>query len=140
VKGEDWTGLARARAVWDFTTGDPRRFQDRLSLLLHALKQFRHEGIEPDFVLLLHGPATKFAARTLVGTKFDPMEEPALAEGRALIGDALRAGVRIVVCRIAMERCGIGEDNLWPGVEVQQNVFANAIALQNRGYAYLPIG
>jgi intracellular sulfur oxidation DsrE/DsrF family protein len=140
MKGEDWAGLASARAVWDFTTGDPRRFQDRLSLLLHALEQFRGQGIEPDFVLLLHGPATKFAARTLAGTKFDPAEEAALAEGRALMHGALQAGVRIEVCRIAMERCRIGEDNLLPGLAVEENVFVNAIALQNRGYAYIPIG
>lgn len=140
MKGEDWAGLTAARAVWDFTTGDPRRFRDRLSLVLHALEHFRGRGIEPDFVLLLHGPATKFAARTLAGTKFDPAEEPALAEGRTLMQDALQAGVRIEVCRIAMERCRIAEDGLLPGLEVEENVFANAIALQNRGYAYIPIG
>jgi intracellular sulfur oxidation DsrE/DsrF family protein len=136
---EDCTGLTRARAVWDVTTGDPRRFADRLGLLLHALESFRAQGIAPDFVVLLHGPATQFASRTLAGTKFDPATDDALGPARAALEKAVSAGARVEVCRIAMDRCHIGADNLLPGLAVEENVFVNAIALQNRGYAYLPI-
>ncbi|MFZ5557143.1 MAG: DsrE family protein [Pseudomonadota bacterium] len=136
---DDCTGLANARAVWDITTGDARRFADRVGLLLHALESFRAQGIAPDFVVLLHGPATQFASRTLAGTKFDPASDDALAPARAALSQAVAAGARVEVCGIAMERCRIGADNLLPGLQIEENVFVNAIALQNRGYAYLPI-
>jgi intracellular sulfur oxidation DsrE/DsrF family protein len=136
---EDCAGLAAARAVWDITTGDARRFADRLELLVHALESFRAQDITPDFVVLLHGPATQFASRTLAGTRFDPAGESALAAPRAALERAVAAGARVEVCRIAMERCHVGSDNLLPGMTVEENVFVNAIALQNRGYAYLPI-
>lgn len=38
---EDCNGLASAQAVWDFTTGDARRFRDRLELVIDAAEQFR---------------------------------------------------------------------------------------------------
>lgn len=49
------------------------------------------------------------------------------------------AGGRIQVCRIAMERSDIAEDNVVPGVAIERNVYVTCIALQNRGYAYLPV-
>lgn len=136
---EDCAGLARARAVWDFTTGDARRFRDRLELVIDAIEQFGQQDIPTDFVVLLHGPATQFAARTLVGTKFAQQESPDLAGAHALLRRFVGLGGRVEVCRIAMDRCAIAPENVLDCVAVEHNVFVNAIALQNRGYAYLPI-
>jgi intracellular sulfur oxidation DsrE/DsrF family protein len=136
---EDWAGLGSARAVWDFTTGDARRFKDRLELAIDAVEQFRRQNIAVDFVVLLHGPATQFAARTLAGTKFDEREAPDRAAIHARLQQFAGIGGRIEVCLIAMERCAIAPDNLIPCVTMERNVYVNSIALQNRGYAYLPI-
>src|ERR1043165_9645100 len=76
---EDWGGLAAAKAGWDFTTGDGRRFLDRLDLVIDAAEDFGKRGIAVDFVILLHAHATQFAARTLSGTKFESREAPDLA-------------------------------------------------------------
>jgi intracellular sulfur oxidation DsrE/DsrF family protein len=38
-----------------------------------------------------------------------------------------------------MERCGIAVDNVIDCVAIERNVFVNCVALQNRGYAYVPI-
>ncbi|MFM9886579.1 MAG: DsrE family protein [Burkholderiales bacterium] len=139
MKIKDCDGLTGAKAIWDFTTGDARRFHDRLGLLIHAAKSFKEQGINPDFVLLLHGPATKFAARTFAGTKFEGDDTSALAA----IHDAMRElgsfGGRIEVCGIAMDRSSVSRDQLVPFVTIEENVFVNSIALQNRGYAYIPI-
>jgi len=135
----DCAGLAHARAVWDFTTGDARRFRDRLELVIDALEQFRMQAIPADFVVLLHGPATRFAARTLAGTKFAPDESQDLAPAHAVLRRFVELGGRAVVCGIAMDRSAIAPENVLDGVTVERNVFVNAIALQNRGYAYLPI-
>ena len=49
------------------------------------------------------------------------------------------AGNKIEVCGIAMERSAIAPGNVIPCAVVERNVFVNAVALQNRGYAYMPI-
>jgi intracellular sulfur oxidation DsrE/DsrF family protein len=136
---EDWNGLAAARAVWDFTTGDARRFLDRLELVIDAAEDFGRRGIEVDFVLLLHAHATQFAARTLSGTKFESREAPDLAPIHARLQRFTEVGGRIEVCGIALERSAIAVDNVIGCAKVERNLFVNSVALQNRGYAYMPI-
>lgn len=125
-----------AKAVWDFTTGDERRFRDRLELALDAAQEFRQRDVAFDFVVLLHGAATQFAARRLAGTKFQATE---LTAAHEVMRRFCEAGGRIQVCRIALERSDIAEDNVVPGVAIERNVYVTCIALQNRGYAYLPV-
>jgi len=132
-------GGSAARCVWDFTTGDARRFCDRLALVIDTGEGFQKRGIACDFVLLLHGAATQFGARTLAGTKFDKSDAADLAPAHALLRRFARMGGRIVVCGIAMERSAIAEDNLFDGATVERNVFVSSVALQNQGYAYIPI-
>jgi len=133
---DDLRGLSNAKAVWDFTTGDERRFRDRLELVIDAAQDFKRRNIAYDFVLLLHGAATQFAARTLVGTKFADAD---LSAAHALMQRFCDLGGRIEVCRIAMERSRIAADNVVACALIERNVFVNSVALQNRGYAYMPI-
>lgn len=136
---DDLAGLARAQAVWDFTTGDERRFCDRLKLVIDAAEQFGMQGIRTDFVILLHGPATQFAARTLAGTKFEERGATDLSAAHELLRHFAGMGGRIEVCRIAMDRSAIAADNVITCAVIERNVFVNSVALQNKGYAYMPI-
>ncbi len=136
---EDWSGLAAAKAVWDFTTGDARRFLDRLELVIDAAEDFGKRGIAVDFVILLHAHATQFAARTLAGTKFDALEPPDLAPIHARLKRLTEVGGRIEVCGIALDRSAIAVNNVIGFAKVERNLFVNSVALQNRGYAYMPI-
>ena len=136
---EDWGGLAAAKAVWDFTTGDARRFVDRLDLVIDAAEDFGKRGIAVDFVVLLHAHATQFAARTLSGTKFESREAPDLAPSHARLERFTQVGGRIEVCKIALDRSAIAVDNVIDCARVERNLFVNSVALQNRGYAYMPI-
>ena len=135
----DVTGLGLARAVWDFTTGDARRFCDRLALVIDAAEQFKRQNIATDFVLLLHGPATQFAARTLSGSKFTEPLAHDFPVAHQLLRRFVVLGGRIEVCRIAMDRCAIAPENILDCVAIERNVFVNSVALQNRGYAYVQI-
>ena len=63
MQTNDCEGLTSDRAVWDFMTGDSRRFLDRVRLMMLAMRRFREQDITPEFVVLLHGGATKFAVR-----------------------------------------------------------------------------
>ena len=134
---KDCEGLTAARAVWDFMTGDARRFLDRLRLMLLAAQRFREQAIAPEFVVLLHGGATKFAARDFSGTKFAGDDATDLPEIHAALAEFTAQGGRIEVCEIAMQRSEVSRGCLVPFVEVEENVFLNSIALQNRGYAYV---
>jgi intracellular sulfur oxidation DsrE/DsrF family protein len=136
---EDCKGLSSAQAVWDFTTGDARRFRDRLELVIDAAEQFRLQGIAPHFVILLHAQATQFAARTLAGTKFKDAEGEDFRASQELLRSFAALGGRTEVCRIAMDRSAIAADNVIDCVVIERNVFVNSVALQNRGYAYMPI-
>ena len=128
-----------ARAVWDFTTGDARRFCDRLSLIIDTAEEFARRGVRPDFVLLLHAAATQFGARTLRGTKFDKPDAADLAPAHELLRRFAGIGGRVVACGIAMERSAIAEDNLIDCATIERNVFVSSVALQNEGYAYMQI-
>jgi intracellular sulfur oxidation DsrE/DsrF family protein len=132
-------GLSRAQAVWDFTTGDARRFTDRVSLLKQTAQSFIARGIAPDFVVLIHGPATQFVARTHGGTKFENAGCTALADIHALLESLAALGIRIEVCLIAMDRSQVDRANLIPCAVVEENVFITSIALQNKGYALMQV-
>lgn len=136
---EDCKGLQTARAIWDFTSGDARRFRDRLDLVVDTAEQFKLQGITPDFVILLHSHATQFAARTLAGTKFKDPEGDDFRAAQDLLRRFAALGGRTEVCGIAMERSAIAPDNLIECVVIERNVFVNSVALQNKGYAYMPI-
>jgi intracellular sulfur oxidation DsrE/DsrF family protein len=136
---KDCNGLTNAKAVWDFTTGDARRFQDRASLMVHAARSFNLQGISVDFVVLLHGGATKFGARSFEGTKFATDDMTLLAQIQVTLKELTQLGGRIEVCEIAMQRSEVSRENIASFMEIEENVFVNSIALQNRGYAYIPI-
>jgi intracellular sulfur oxidation DsrE/DsrF family protein len=95
--------------------------------------------VQPDFVLLLHAAATQFGARSLGGTKFDQPGAPDLAPAHDLLRRFAALGGRVVVCGIAMERSAIAGDNVLDCASVERNVFVSSVALQNEGYAYMPI-
>ena len=128
-----------ARAVWDFTTGDARRFCDRLSLIIDTAEEFKSRGVQSEFVLLLHSAATQFGARTLRGTKFDKPDAADLAPAHELLRRFAGMGGGIINCGIAMERSNIAKDNLIDCATIERNVFVTSVALQNQGYAYMPI-
>jgi intracellular sulfur oxidation DsrE/DsrF family protein len=137
MQTNDCEGLTSARAVWDFMTGDSRRFLDRVRLMMLAMRRFREQNITPEFVVLLHGGATKFAVRDLSGTKFAADDAQDFPEIHAALTDFTSQGGRVEVCGIAMDRSLIGRAALMPYADVEENVFLNSIALQNRGYAYV---
>jgi intracellular sulfur oxidation DsrE/DsrF family protein len=135
----DCAGLRHARAVWDFTTGDARRFCDRLGMAIDAIEQFKQQDIAPDFVALLHGAATQFAASTLAGSKFKEPQQQEFSAAQGQLRRFAALGGRIEVCRIAMDRSAITPGNILGCISIERNVFVNSVALQNRGYAYIPI-
>ena len=138
VTADDFAGVKSAKAVWDITVGDQKVFTDRIGLIKQTADSLRKRGIEPDFVLVIHGKAAQFVTRTLKGTKFKK-KVPGMAKAQAALESLQKRGTPVEVCAIAMKRAKIGHDNVQPFATIQDNVFENLIVLQNKGYAYMPI-
>ena len=77
------------------------------------------------------------AARDFAGSKVAEEDASALPEIHAALAEFRNQGGRIEVCEIAMQRTLVSRDRLIAGLEIEENVFLNSIALQNRGYAYV---
>lgn len=135
-----FNGLKRVAAVYDFTTGDENMFCDRIGLIKLTAENFHKRGIETDFVILIHGPSTKFVTKSQSGTKFDGETVARLLEIHAVMKNLSDSGIaRIVTCGIAMGRHLVGRDNLVPFTVIEENVAEISIALQNKGYAYMQV-
>jgi intracellular sulfur oxidation DsrE/DsrF family protein len=135
-----YEGLRQVKAVYDFTTGDENMFFDRINLIGVTADNFRKRNIEPRFVVIIHGPSTKFVTKSFEGTKFDGDPPGRSGEIHALLDRLAGSGViDLVVCGIAMTRHLVKADNLVPHAVVENNVAETSIALQNNGYAYMQV-
>ncbi|MCL4492629.1 MAG: DsrE family protein [Nitrospirae bacterium] len=135
----DFKGAKDAKAVWDITTGDENVFLDRIQLIKETMESLKKRGIKADFVLVIHGPAAKFAAKSLAGTKYEKDKLAKLDQIQSAMHRLKNDGSRIEVCSIAMQRGKIDKENVQPFAVIEDNVFENTIVLQNRGYAYMPV-
>lgn len=142
VRADDvFTGVTKAKVAWDVTIGDEAKFNDRIKLITTTAQMLQSRGIEPDFVLLIHGGATKFVTKTLDGTKFAKSKGKIkdMPETQAYMKSMKDEGIKLEVCAVAMFRTKVKRENVQPFVTVQDNVWENLIVLQNKGYAYMPV-
>ena len=136
---EDLGDLSEAKTVWDVTTGDEARFNDRMGLIKQTADGLKKKGIEPKFVILIHGKASKFVTKTLAGTKFEKAKVKDMGKAQDQLKSLTDAGIPVRMCGIAMSRTKIKPDNVIEYVTQVDNVFENLIALQNKGYAYMEV-
>lgn len=135
---EDLEGLKEVRVVWDVTIGDAKMFADRIGLIRQTAESFRKLGITPYFVIALHGPATKFATQSLDGTVFEKEDAAPMPGIRKILEELVQSGARIQQCEITLLRGNIPNDCILSCISTEENVLVNIVALQNKGYAYMP--
>ncbi len=136
---DDFSGTTSAKAVWNVTTGDEKVFLDRMDLIQQTADSFKKRGIKPDFVVIIHGPAAKFVAKDLDGTKFAKDKLPKLEQAHKSLASLKQNGMPVEVCAIALKRAKIKHENVRDFAVIQDNVFENLIVLQNKGYSYMPV-
>jgi len=128
------------KIVWDVTIGNESLFEDRMGLIQQTADVIRKKGMTPKFVLVVHGPATKFITRSLNGTKFENEKIVRLPDIQRVITEMSKADkMRFVQCQVPMIRNNVAEDNVLPFVDVSETVFFDLAILQMEGYAYIPI-
>lgn len=137
--GPDLENTSEAKAVWDITTGDEARFNDRVELIQQTADGLRKKGIEPKFVVLIHGKASQFVTKSLAGTKFEKSKVKDMTKVHGKLKNLVDSEIPVRMCGIAMERTKIHADNVVEFVTQVDNVFENLIVLQGKGYAYMEV-
>lgn len=132
--------VKEVKIVWDVTIGSENLFEDRMGLIQHTADVIRRKGMSPNFVLVVHGPATKFLTRCLTGTKFENEKIIRLPDIQRIVTEMNeKERMRFVQCQVPMIRNNVGDDNVLPFVDVSETVFFDLAVLQMEGYAYIPI-
>ena len=139
VLASDFEGIKQVKVVWDVTAGDEKVFTDRIGLIKETAESLKDRGIEPKFVLAIHGPAAKYVTKSLAGTKYEKDKIEKLGAIQASMDNLRKDGMKIEVCAIAMKRGQIEDKNVQPFAVIETNVWENITVLQNKGYAYMPV-
>jgi len=139
VLAGDFDGIKQVKVVWDITVGDEKTFTDRMGLIKETAEDLKRRGLQPEFVLAIHGPAAKYVTKTLEGTKFEKDKIEKLDAIQTSMDDLKKDGMKIEVCAIAMKRGKIDDKNIQPFAVIEKNVWENITVLQNKGYAYMPV-
>lgn len=127
------------KVVWDVTIGNEAMFKDRLGLIQQTADVIRKNGMSPRFVIVIHGPATKFAVSSLYGTKFENEELKELDHIHRVILEMNSDCVRFIQCEVPMTRNNVSKSNILPYFDISETVFYDLAILQMEGYAYIPI-
>jgi len=130
---------AELKIVWDVTVGDEAVFEDKMGLVRHTAEVTRKRGMIPKFVVVVHGPATRFTVGSLIGTSFERDKLQRLPDIHRLLSEMHGEGTAFVQCSVPMQRNDVALDNIMPFIEVSENAFFDLAVLQSENYAYIPL-
>ncbi len=131
------------KVVYDLTTGDLRRFEQRLLSGIVAHKTYYQSQLqELEVRVIVHGDAYKFFMQDLHATPY--LHQHALVAQQAALGKRLRTlatqyGVRFLVCEVGVKKRKLRPKAFYPFVSFVHNAAVGLIDAQNAGYAYLPL-
>ena len=136
---EDSGKTPEVKIVWDVTTGDEKIFEDRLGLIQHTAEILLRRGMTPKFAIVIHGPATAFVTKAVSKTKYSTAIYERMEKIHEVLAAMNKKGACFIQCQVPMTRNDVSEDNLFPFVEVSENIFVDLALLQRDGYSYIPI-
>jgi intracellular sulfur oxidation DsrE/DsrF family protein len=105
-------------------------------MALRAMKglseQFAKDGVPHRIVAVFYGPSTAMVLKSGV---YDRKEHATGANPfKAAIEKLQAQGVAVEVCAVSLEKQGLGNTDLLPGVKVTSNALLRIIQLQQEGY------
>jgi intracellular sulfur oxidation DsrE/DsrF family protein len=130
--------LDEARAVWDFTIGEPDKFAMRLEDMRDTLDAFAERGMKTRFAMIVRGPASKLMMRN-PPAQTTPELQTAAARIAPLLKELVERGVYVEQCGVALVRQGVRREDLLSLAKVIQNSFVSIVDYERRGYAYVPV-
>ncbi len=130
-------GIREARGVFDITRSRPDTLLGTLKLVAETREGLLHQGVKPDLIVLFRGPAVTLLTTENKGLDSD--ERKQLEAIGQQIHSLQKAGVRFSVCSIATRTFKVDNRHLLPGLEPVGNVLISLMALQQKGYALVPL-
>ncbi|MEX2127226.1 MAG: hypothetical protein WD871_03165 [Xanthobacteraceae bacterium] len=130
-------GVKEVRIAFDLSTGDGKTLLNFLDVIDEMRQSLIKEGVKPQLVLALRGPATRLVQTNLTQIKPEDHESAAkIAE--KVNGLRTAEGVdSIEQCGVAMRRLGIKPQDVIPGIHVVGNSWISLSVYQAKGYAYI---
>ena len=131
-------GLTSAKAVFDITTGNPKKLNFYLNLIESTAKSMQAAGVKTDFVLAFRGPATFYTSMDRKKVKMDDMM---MADKISTKLKSLSStpGMELTQCAVAAHALKVDVKTINPAVKVIGNSWVSLIAYQNKGYAIVPV-
>jgi len=130
-------GIREARGVFDISRSRPDTLLGALKLVAETQEGLLRQGVRPDLVVLFRGPAVTLLTTDHKGLDRDEKEQ--LEAVGQLILSLHKDGVRFSVCSIATRIFKVDNQHLLPGLEPVGNVLISLMALQQKGYALVPL-
>ena len=130
--------ITEARAVWDFTIGEPDKFAMRLEDMRDTLGAFAECGMKTRFAMIVRGPASKLIAHS-PPRQPTPELQNAVARIAPLLKELAGLGVLVEQCGVALDRQKVRREDLLPQVTVIRNSFVSIVDYELQGYAYVPV-
>lgn len=131
-------GLKSTKAVFDVTTGNPKKLSFYLNLIEQTADSMRSAGVKPDFVVTFRGPATFFVSSDRERIKLEDTPVADKIQGQL---DELshKPNVKLEQCSVAAKALHVDTRTIYPSVKVVGNSWISLIGYQNRGYALVPV-
>lgn len=134
--GTSLAGVVVARAVFDINRPRPEGVLEALELVARSRKTIRDQGATPDFRVILRGPAARLVGGRSSLSGAEDRRQNAVAEKiRLLSGRGVRFAIDSQIARLVEADGGKLPSQLVP----VDNVLVTLIALQNKGYALVPL-
>jgi len=131
-------GLSNARAVFDITTGDPKKLNFYLNLIDNTAKSMNAQGVKTEFVLAFRGPATFYVSNDRKKVKKEDMEVANKISAK-LQNLSSNPDMKLTQCAVAAKALKVDTKTINPAVKVVGNSWVSLIAYQNKGYAIVPV-
>jgi len=130
-------GISVARAAFDVSRSRPETLLGAMKLVAETRDGLLRQGVKPDLVVLFRGPSVTLLSTDRKGLDSD--EQQLLEEFDRQIKSLEEAGVKFNVCAIATRLFKVDNHHLLPGLEPVGNALISLIALQQKGYALVPL-
>lgn len=132
------TGVTTGKVVWDISMANPETLAVYLSVVRETYDDLKHQTVEPDMVLAIHGVPVRYLRKDMSDLPFE--SGPHIEKINAILDDLReRPGVRIEVCSVANRLMGVNNGDIREGLHVVGNTWVSLIGYQAQGYAVIPI-
>lgn len=132
-------GVKHVEAVFDFRIGDPKSAALHLDVIHQTCKDkaLQTGKKKPAFAVVFSGPSVKLLSKKRDGVMAD--EAKKLDEIAAMLTILAKEGVRLEVCRIALNVFGIESASILPELHTVGNGYVSLIGYGAQGYSSVPV-